>query len=166
MSTSQPITQGPSGYIHPDNLRRLTDGETVAFRRQPYSHDGGGIPVFVGAPSETGGDLLRDALDHIMRTARASRTQTRRLLWIESRAKVALDGRPYVAAEHSLPPPSHDSELSRARRQNIALRASKGELANALRAMLDAFVDNPVSGADTTASAVQIARDALASLEA
>lgn len=38
----------PSGYIHPDNARRLLDGETVAFRKKPYGHDGGGIPVFVG----------------------------------------------------------------------------------------------------------------------
>jgi chromosome segregation ATPase len=33
-----------------------------------------------------------DALDHIMRTARASRTKTRRLRWIEARARCVLEG--------------------------------------------------------------------------
>jgi len=33
-----------------------------------------------------------DALDHIMRVARASRTKTRRLRWIEGRARCALGG--------------------------------------------------------------------------
>lgn len=36
-------------------------------------------------------DLI-DALDHIFRVARASRTQTRRLKWIEARARCALEG--------------------------------------------------------------------------
>ena len=38
-------------------------------------------------------EFLRDALDHIMRTARASRTSTRRLRWIEQRAYQALQGK-------------------------------------------------------------------------
>lgn len=33
-----------------------------------------------------------DALDHIMRVARKSRTQSRRLRWIEARARCALEG--------------------------------------------------------------------------
>lgn len=35
---------------------------------------------------------LVDALDHIARACRASRTQTRRIRWIEHRAKCALEG--------------------------------------------------------------------------
>ena len=35
---------------------------------------------------------LVDAVDHIMRVAKASRTQTRRLRWIAERARCALDG--------------------------------------------------------------------------
>lgn len=35
---------------------------------------------------------LVDALDHIMRVAKASRTQTRRLRWIAERARCAIDG--------------------------------------------------------------------------
>lgn len=37
-------------------------------------------------------ELYVDALDHIARVARASRTQTRRLRWIEARAQGAVDG--------------------------------------------------------------------------
>jgi len=37
-------------------------------------------------------ERMTDALDHIARVARASRTQTRRLRWIEARARCALDG--------------------------------------------------------------------------
>lgn len=37
-------------------------------------------------------EILIDALDHIMRTASASRTQTRRLRWISERARCAIDG--------------------------------------------------------------------------
>lgn len=36
-------------------------------------------------------ECLRDALDHIRRTALASRTQTRRLRWIAGRAQSALN---------------------------------------------------------------------------
>ena len=35
---------------------------------------------------------LIDALDHIMRTANTSRTQTRRLRWIAERARCAING--------------------------------------------------------------------------
>ena len=38
-------------------------------------------------------ELMRDALDHIERVARNSRTQSRRDRWIEVRARYALEGR-------------------------------------------------------------------------
>ena len=38
-------------------------------------------------------EILIDALDHIMRTAHGSRTQTRRLRWIAERARCAIDGK-------------------------------------------------------------------------
>ena len=40
-------------------------------------------------------ELVRDALDHIMRVARSARRPTRRLDWIAERARRALDGQPY-----------------------------------------------------------------------
>lgn len=40
-------------------------------------------------------DLLSEALEHIIKVARASRTRTNRLAWIEQRAVEALHGVPY-----------------------------------------------------------------------
>ncbi|KDC15335.1 hypothetical protein [Bordetella bronchiseptica] len=71
--------------------------------------------------------LLRDALDHIMRTARASRTQTRRIRWVESRARAALEGRVYDAQEHDLPP-SADSMVNK----NLRLRVENAQLRRVL----------------------------------
>lgn len=48
-------------------------------------------------------DLLRDALDHIARAAASSRTNTRRLSFIEERARGALKYRPYNARDFELP---------------------------------------------------------------
>ncbi|MGO1069282.1 hypothetical protein [Lysobacter sp. CA199] len=43
--------------------------------------------------------MLRDALDHIARTAHQSRSQTVRIRWIEARANGALEGKPYVRGQ-------------------------------------------------------------------
>lgn len=59
----QGLGVAPSGYIHPDNAQRLLNGETVAFRKKPYSHDGGGIPVFVGQPPVSAEPVLRIGTD-------------------------------------------------------------------------------------------------------
>lgn len=48
-------------------------------------------------------DLLRSALDHIAKTARASRSQTRRIRWIERRAEDALLGKSYDQDAVDLP---------------------------------------------------------------
>jgi hypothetical protein len=44
-------------------------------------------------------ELIRDALDHIMRVACAAREPTARLDWIAARAKRALAGKPYDQEE-------------------------------------------------------------------
>lgn len=54
-------------------------------------------------PSSEHFELLRSALDHIVRTARHSSTSTRRIRWIELRAQTALDGKPYSDAMVDLP---------------------------------------------------------------
>jgi hypothetical protein len=65
-------------------------------------------------------EQLRDALDHIEKTARASRSQTRRLRWIAERAKYALEEKPFP---YDLDlPPSVESEHFRMSRQLVALR--------------------------------------------
>jgi hypothetical protein len=48
-------------------------------------------------------ELMRSALDHIARTARRSRTSTRRLRWIENRAEGALAGEPYAQENFDAP---------------------------------------------------------------
>jgi len=48
-------------------------------------------------------EQLRSALDHIARTCVASRTQTRRIRWIEARATGALRGEHYLADSIDLP---------------------------------------------------------------
>ena len=47
--------------------------------------------------------LLRSALDHIAKTCRQSRSQTRRLRWIEQRAEFALAGKAYDNEAFDLP---------------------------------------------------------------
>lgn len=56
-------------------------------------------------------DRLRDALDHIAKTCTQSRTQTLRLRWIMTRANLALDGKPYIEADHDLPRSAGDSAI-------------------------------------------------------
>lgn len=48
-------------------------------------------------------DPLRDALDHIMRVARQGIQPTRRLDWIATRAKYALEGRPWTPGTRDEP---------------------------------------------------------------
>ncbi|SSW67250.1 hypothetical protein AVE30378_02526 [Achromobacter veterisilvae] len=81
-------------------------------------------------PLPSTAEIYQDALDHIRRTARASSTQTRRLRWIASRAETALQGRPYIAAEHAQPKMVTDSVALQ--RKNLALRIANARLRTAL----------------------------------
>lgn len=56
-------------------------------------------------------DLMRDALDHIAKTCTQSRTQTLRLRWIRDRANLAVQGKPYIEADHDLPRSAGDSAI-------------------------------------------------------
>lgn len=47
--------------------------------------------------------ILASALDHIAKTAAKSRSQTRRIRWIEQRAVLALEGREYREIDVDLP---------------------------------------------------------------
>jgi len=86
-------------------------------------------------------DIQRDALDHIMRTARASSSQTRRLRWIASRAEAALDGRPYVASEHDQPKLVTQAALQKSNLQlrlvNTRLRSALAQVAGGATGYLD-----------------------------
>lgn len=99
-------------------------------------------------------DVLQDALDHIMRTARASSSQTRRLRWIASRAEAALQGRPFVASEHDQPKMVGEAVLHA---KNHQLR-----LANArMRVALAQVAGGATGHRDRDSELAQIARAAL-----
>ncbi len=92
-------------------------------------------------PLPSTADILQDALDHIMRTARASSTQTRRLRWIASRAEAALQGRPYVASEHDQPKMVSEAVLQakyyQLRLANARLRNALAQIAGGSTGILD-----------------------------
>lgn len=79
--------------------------------------------------------ILAKALDHIARTAARSRSQTRRLRWIEQRALIALRGEEYCDSDLDLPksagPDTHE-KLQRRMAYHIAV---KHEVTDALRAL-------------------------------
>jgi hypothetical protein len=90
----------------------------------------------VPIPMSSTAKIQQDDLDHIMRTARASSTQTRRLRWIASRAETALAGRPYVAAEHDQPKmvteATMQSKNSALQSKNLELRLANARLRSTL----------------------------------
>lgn len=86
-------------------------------------------------------NLQHDALDHIMRTARASTTQTRRLRWIASRAEAALQGKPFIASEHDQPKMASEAVLQAKNHQlriaNARLRVALAQIAGGSTGILD-----------------------------
>lgn len=78
-------------------------------------------------PYQLSVNQLQDALDHVMRLAKASRSQTKRLKVIAARAEMALNGEVYEGKDLKLPEParapmSYENEI----------RVTKRELAAAL----------------------------------
>lgn len=69
--------------------------------------------------------ILAQALDHIARSAAKSRSQTRRIRWIEQRALIALRGMEYRDIDLDLPKsagPDTPEKLQRRMAYHIALR--------------------------------------------
>lgn len=84
-------------------------------------------PVTTEIPYQLSVNQLKDALDHVMRLAKASRSQTKRLKVIAARAEMALNGEVYDGKDLKLPkearsPMSYENEL----------RVTKRDLAAAL----------------------------------
>lgn len=80
-------------------------------------------------------DPLRSALDHIAKTARASRTQSRRCRWIQLRAEGALAGIPYNAGDFDLPKMAPNS-AEKLFHKNRHLRVELAKLKEAAQALL------------------------------
>lgn len=69
--------------------------------------------------------ILAGALDHIAKTAKASRSQTRRIRWIEQRALIALRGEEFRAIDVELPKsagPDTPEKLERRMAFHIAIK--------------------------------------------
>jgi hypothetical protein len=58
-----------------------------------------------------------DALDHIVRVCKASRTQTRRIRWIERRAEGAIRGEESDGSEFDLPKKPSEETFEKLKRQ-------------------------------------------------
>lgn len=80
--------------------------------------------------------LMAQALDHIAHTAARSRSQTRRLRWIEQRALIALAGREYRDIDVDLPKSAGPNTAERLKNRMDYHAALKHELAGLLREVI------------------------------
>lgn len=99
--------------------------------------------------------VLASALDHIARTARKSRTQTRRLRWIEARADGALAGKDSVD-DIDLPKDGGDAVASRLQEKLQFQHALRKEALAALRACVEHMEHSTPQGAAAYAQAAAL----------
>lgn len=107
--------------------------------------------------------MLANALDHIARTAKASRSQTRRIRWIQVRAELALSGSEYRDIDIDLPrkPVSESHEkLQKRMAYHIAI---KHQLRDAAQAALNCISELPPTQARV--EVVQMLQAAIESAE-
>lgn len=90
---------------------------------------------------QTERERLLGALDHIAKTAALSRTSTRRLRWIEARARGALDGRPYSDLDIDLPKDGGPNTVEKLRKRIAYLRHQRADMLEALDAFDAAMND-------------------------
>lgn len=82
-------------------------------------------------------ERMRSALEHIVKTARASRSMTRRTRWIEQRAQRALDGLPFETnADIELPKHATEASHERLKKQSYAIRRHNGTIIAAVQELL------------------------------
>ena len=81
---------------------------------------------------QTERERLLGALDHIAKTAALSRTSTRRLRWIEARARGALDGRPYSDMDIDLPKDGGPNTVEKLSKRIAYLRHQRADMLEAL----------------------------------
>jgi hypothetical protein len=92
-------------------------------------------------------NLVCGALDHIARTARASRSQTRRIRWIEARATGALRGEPYQREDFDLPVNAGPNTPEKLNKKLAVQRQINKELMQAAEQALTALMGTPEGGA-------------------
>ena len=83
--------------------------------------------------------LMHNALDHIARTARKSRTSTRRLRWIEERANDAIAGRAYTPVD--LPKDGGPDTAEKLKRKLSEAMAERDQLRAFAQDIMDEWPD-------------------------
>lgn len=86
---------------------------------------------------------LASALDHIAKTAAKSRSQTRRLRWIEMRATYALEGREYRDTDVDLPKSAGPNTPERLFKKLAHEQYLRHEMTSALQAVVDFIEGKP-----------------------
>tara|TARA_R110000868_G_scaffold211349_4_gene461425 strand:- start:1110 stop:1448 length:339 start_codon:yes stop_codon:yes gene_type:complete len=110
--------------------------------------------------------ILANALDHIAKSAAASRTSTRRLRWIERRALIALKGQEYSDTSFDLPKSSGPNTLEKLQKRMAYHIAVKHDLLETLKGVrhliADAaelqIVDSVIAGAEESITATPEAK--------
>lgn len=87
--------------------------------------------------------VMANALDHIARTASASRSQTRRLRWIQARAEIALSGSEYRDIDIDLPRKVTGETQERLQKRMAFHIAIKHQLLDAAKAALNCIGELP-----------------------
>lgn len=104
--------------------------------------------------------VMANALDHIARTAKASRSQTRRIRWIQLRAEMALSGNEYRDIDIDLPRKVTDVTQERLQKRMAFHIAIKHQLHAAAKAALNCIGELP-----PTQARVEVAQMLQAAIE-
>ena len=80
--------------------------------------------------------ILAQALDHIAKTAHMSRSQTRRIRWIEQRALIALSGEEFRAIDVELPVHATEARMMGLKLKVTRLQLDNAELLEALKDLI------------------------------
>jgi acyl-CoA hydrolase len=83
-----------------------------------------------------------DALDHIMRVANASRTQTRRLRWIAERARCALEGGDWRELDLPRSGKSYEQKYKELKEYAESLERNPFTLTEDQRKQIDEWMEN------------------------
>lgn len=104
--------------------------------------------------------VMANALDHIAKTAKASRSQTRRIRWIQLRAEMALSGNEYRDIDIDLPRKVNSDTPEKMQKRMAFHIAIKHQLREAAQAALNCISELP-----PTQARVEVAQMLQAAIE-
>lgn len=85
--------------------------------------------------------LLEDALDHIARTCKGSKIQSRRIRWIQQRAEQALRGEQFTPGDFEMPKNVGPERVTTLQKRIVVLKALQKELIASLNACSECLQD-------------------------